>query len=145
MNPTMRYSDEEKSEAVGFVRDLGLAEARRRTGVAASVLRRWATDAGVDAGTLRDDAGGLSGPEAARLVGMTYRRLDRLVAAGVVSPSVESSGTGHPRRFDDDDVRTLRDIVALTEHGFVASALHGHDRATIRRLRQAVDAALADD
>jgi hypothetical protein len=55
-----------------------------------------------------------SGPEAARIAGITYRQLNYWARTGLVRPSIhDAQGSGDHRRYDNDDVRCLAAVNAL--------------------------------
>lgn len=53
----------------------------------------------------------LSSNQMAELGGITYRQLDLWVREGVITPHIESAGSGHPRRWLVTQVNELRDLV----------------------------------
>jgi predicted site-specific integrase-resolvase len=51
--------------------------------------------------------------EVCRIVGITYRMLDYWVRTGTVRPTTKAQpGSGNPRRWTEDEVRRLQEVVA---------------------------------
>ncbi|MGH2690821.1 MAG: MerR family transcriptional regulator [Actinomycetota bacterium] len=72
------------------------------------------------------NGGYFGGPEACRIVGITYRRLDHWARTGLVTPSLRSvQGPGTPRRYSFADLVELRTIKELLAAG-VARADNGN-------------------
>lgn len=60
-----------------------------------------------------------STPEVCALTGVSYRMLDYWVRSGAVLPLVAGSGHDYQdRRWDDNDLATVRVLAALAEHGY---------------------------
>lgn len=69
-------------------------------------------------GTIPVPAEGFGGPEACRIAGITYRRLDYWARTGVVVPTLRSaSGSGSQRRYSFADLVELRTIKQLVDAG----------------------------
>ena len=60
------------------------------------------------------DAPSIGGPEAARRAGISYRQLDHWLNTGLAL-GTESTGSGHRRRFTEQDVTVLRVLGRLAE------------------------------
>jgi DNA-binding transcriptional MerR regulator len=65
--------------------------------------------------------------EAVELVGCTYRQLDYWVRTGAVVPGFAVKGTGRPRRWTVDEIRRLKEVVAILDgaHTTVAEFYSG--------------------
>lgn len=73
--------------------------------------------------------GGYRGPQACKIVGITYRQLDYWTRTGLVVPSVqEAQGSGTQRLYSFNDLLQLKVIKNLTEAG-----------ASLQKVRQAID------
>lgn len=57
----------------------------------------------------------VSGPRAADIAGITYRRLDYWVRVGLIEPSRQARGSGTRRAFDARDLADLRLAALLME------------------------------
>ncbi|MDQ3986609.1 MAG: MerR family transcriptional regulator [Actinomycetota bacterium] len=81
---------------------------------------------------------GYRGPQACKIVGITYRQLDYWTRTQLVTPSLrEATGSGTQRLYSFNDLLQLKVIKRLTEAG-----------ASLRKVRQAIDYVrnnLADD
>jgi DNA-binding transcriptional MerR regulator len=81
---------------------------------------------------------GYRGPQACKIVGITYRQLDYWTRTGLVVPSLQqAAGSGTQRLFSFNDLLQLKVIKSLTDAG-----------ASLQRVRQAIDYVrnhLADD
>ncbi len=72
---------------------------------------------------------GFRGPQAARIVGISYRQLDYWARTGLVTPSLASArGTGTRRLYSFQDLLVLRLIKRLLDTG-----------VGLRRIREAVE------
>lgn len=72
---------------------------------------------------------GYRGPQACKIVGITYRQLDYWTRTGLVVPSLrEAQGSGTQRLYSFNDLLQLKVIKRLTEAG-----------ASLRKVRQAID------
>jgi DNA-binding transcriptional MerR regulator len=61
--------------------------------------------------------GDLTSAEVLATTGLSYRQLGWLVRNNVIKPKVDGSGPGNPWSWGDDQVRVLRLIAVLREHG----------------------------
>ena len=81
---------------------------------------------------------GYRGPQACKIVGITYRQLDYWTRTKLVSPSISpASGSGTQRLYSFNDLLQLKIIVNLLEAGL-----------SLQKVREALDYArstLADD
>lgn len=81
---------------------------------------------------------GYRGPQACKIVGVTYRQLDYWTRTGLVVPSLQAAkGSGTQRVYSFNDLLQLKVIKNLTEAG-----------ASLQKVRQAIDYVrdnLADD
>ena len=81
---------------------------------------------------------GYRGPQACKVVGITYRQLDYWTRTGLIVPSIqEAKGSGTQRLYSFGDLLQLKVIKRLTDAG-----------ASLRKVRQAIDYVrthLADD
>jgi DNA-binding transcriptional MerR regulator len=81
---------------------------------------------------------GYRGPQACKIVGITYRQLDYWTRTGLTIPSLQqASGSGTQRLYSFNDLLQLKVIKSLTDAG-----------ASLQKVRQAIDyvrANLADD
>ena len=81
---------------------------------------------------------GYRGPQACKIVGITYRQLDYWTRTGLVVPTVQAAtGSGSQRLYSFNDLLQLKVIKSLTDAG-----------ASLQKVRQAIDHArttLADD
>ncbi|HYY44908.1 MAG TPA: MerR family transcriptional regulator [Actinomycetota bacterium] len=72
---------------------------------------------------------GYRGPDACKIVGITYRQLDYWTRTGLVVPSVrEAQGSGTQRLYSFNDLLQLKVIKNLLEAG-----------ASLQKVRQAID------
>jgi DNA-binding transcriptional MerR regulator len=73
--------------------------------------------------------GGYRGPQACKIVGITYRQLDYWTRTGLVTPSIQrAQGSGTQRLYSFNDLLQLKVIKNLLEAG-----------ASLERVRQAID------
>ena len=81
---------------------------------------------------------GYRGPQACKIVDITYRQLDYWTRTGLVSPTVQpAQGSGTQRLYSFNDLLQLKVIKGLTDAG-----------ASLQKVRQAIDYVrdnLADD
>jgi DNA-binding transcriptional MerR regulator len=81
---------------------------------------------------------GYRGPQACKIVGITYRQLDYWTRTGLTPPSLQqASGSGTQRLYSFNDLLQLKVIKSLMEAG-----------ASLQKVRQAIDYVrenLADD
>lgn len=81
---------------------------------------------------------GYRGPQACKIVGITYRQLDYWTRTGLIIPSLQqASGSGSQRLFSFNDLLQLKVIKSLADAG-----------ASLQKIRQAIDYVrdhLADD
>ena len=81
---------------------------------------------------------GYRGPQACKIVDITYRQLDYWTRTGLVSPTVQpAKGSGTQRLYSFNDLLQLKVIKGLTDAG-----------ASLQKVRQAIDYVrenLADD
>ena len=81
---------------------------------------------------------GYRGPQACKIVGITYRQLDYWARTGLVVPSVQPArGSGTQRLYSFNDLLQLKVVKSLTDAG-----------ASLQKIRQAIDYVrdnLADD
>jgi DNA-binding transcriptional MerR regulator len=72
---------------------------------------------------------GYRGPQACKIVGITYRQLDYWTRTGLVTPSLqEAMGSGSQRLYSFNDLLQLKVIKSLTDAG-----------ASLQKVRQAID------
>ncbi|MDQ4027974.1 MAG: MerR family transcriptional regulator, partial [Actinomycetota bacterium] len=72
---------------------------------------------------------GFRGPQACKIVGITYRQLDYWTRTGLVMPSVqEATGSGSQRLYSFNDLLQLKVVKSLTDAG-----------ASLQKVRQAID------
>ncbi len=72
---------------------------------------------------------GFRGPQACKIVGITYRQLDYWTRTGLVMPSVqEATGSGSQRLYSFNDLLQLEVVKSLTDAG-----------ASLQKVRQAID------
>ena len=72
---------------------------------------------------------GYRGPQACKIVGITYRQLDYWTRTGLVTPSVQDArGSGTQRLYGFNDLLQLKVVKGLTDAG-----------ASLQRVRQAID------
>jgi DNA-binding transcriptional MerR regulator len=72
---------------------------------------------------------GYRGPQACKIVGITYRQLDYWTRTGLVTPSIQpATGSGSQRLYSFNDLLQLRVIKSLTDAG-----------ASLQKVRQAID------
>lgn len=72
---------------------------------------------------------GFRGPQACKVVGITYRQLDYWTRTGLVMPSVqEATGSGSQRLYSFNDLLQLKVVKSLTDAG-----------ASLQKVRQAID------
>ena len=75
------------------------------------------------------DSQGYRGPQACKIVDVTYRQLDYWTRTGLVVPSVqEAQGSGTQRLYSFNDLLQLKVIKSLTDAG-----------ASLQKVRQAID------
>ena len=81
---------------------------------------------------------GYRGPQACKIVDITYRQLDYWTRTGLVNPSIQAAaGSGTQRLYSFNDLLQLKVIKSLTDAG-----------ASLQKVRQAIDYVrdhLADD
>ena len=72
---------------------------------------------------------GYRGPQACKIVDITYRQLDYWTRTGLVSPSIQpAKGSGTQRLYSFNDLLQLKVIRGLTDAG-----------ASLQKVRQAID------
>ena len=72
---------------------------------------------------------GYRGPQACKIVDITYRQLDYWTRTGLVSPSIQpAKGSGTQRLYSFNDLLQLKVIKSLTDAG-----------ASLQKVRQAID------
>jgi DNA-binding transcriptional MerR regulator len=72
---------------------------------------------------------GYRGPQACKIVGITYRQLDYWTRTELVMPSVqEATGSGSQRLYSFNDLLQLKVVKSLTDAG-----------ASLQKVRQAID------
>jgi DNA-binding transcriptional MerR regulator len=72
---------------------------------------------------------GYRGPQACKIVNITYRQLDYWTRTGLVTPSIQAaSGSGTQRLYSFNDLLQLKVIKSLTDAG-----------ASLQKVRQAID------
>jgi DNA-binding transcriptional MerR regulator len=72
---------------------------------------------------------GYRGPQACKIVGITYRQLDYWTRTGLVMPSVqEATGSGSQRLYSFNDLLQLKVVKSLTDAG-----------ASLQKVRQSID------
>jgi DNA-binding transcriptional MerR regulator len=75
------------------------------------------------------DERGYRGPQACKIVGITYRQLDYWTRTRLVEPSVQAAtGSGSQRLYSFNDLLQLKLVKSLTDAG-----------ASLQRVRQAID------
>ncbi|CAN5766387.1 hypothetical protein BH18ACT15_BH18ACT15_11530 [soil metagenome] len=75
------------------------------------------------------DEQGFRGPQACKVVGITYRQLDYWTRTKLVAPSVRgATGSGTQRLYSFNDLLQLKVIKSLTDAG-----------ASLQKVRQAID------
>lgn len=75
------------------------------------------------------DDTGYRGPQACKIVGITYRQLDYWTRTGLVIPSLqEAKGSGTQRLYSFNDLLQLKVVKSLTDAG-----------ASLQKVRQAID------
>lgn len=75
------------------------------------------------------DEAGFRGPQACKIVDITYRQLDYWTRTGLVLPSVqEATGSGSQRLYSFNDLLQLKVVKSLTDAG-----------ASLQKVRQAID------
>lgn len=72
-----------------------------------------------------------SSAQAARIAGVSYRRLDYWARIELVTPSIAASGSGSARRYSLADVVALSVVTALTREGIELS----HTRPAVSTIR----------
>jgi DNA-binding transcriptional MerR regulator len=81
---------------------------------------------------------GYRGPQACKIVGITYRQLDYWTRTGLLRPTIrEAAGSGTQRLYSFNDLLQLKVVKSLTDAG-----------ASLQKVRQAIDYVrrnLADD
>ena len=72
---------------------------------------------------------GYRGPQACKIVGITYRQLDYWTRTGLVTPSLQAAqGSGTQRLYSFNDLLQLKVIKRLTDAG-----------ASLRKVRQSIE------
>ena len=72
---------------------------------------------------------GYRGPQACKIVGITYRQLDYWTRTGLLTPTIqEASGSGTQRLYSFNDLLQLKVIKSLTDAG-----------ASLQKVRQAIE------
>ena len=72
---------------------------------------------------------GYRGPQACKIVGITYRQLDYWTRTGLVTPSLqEAHGSGTQRLYSFNDLLQLKLVKSLTDAG-----------ASLQKVRQAIE------
>lgn len=72
---------------------------------------------------------GYRGPQACKIVGITYRQLDYWTRTDLVAPTIQqASGSGTQRLYSFNDLLQLKVIKSLTDAG-----------ASLQKVRQAID------
>lgn len=72
---------------------------------------------------------GYRGPQACKIVGITYRQLDYWTRTGLVAPTIQgATGSGTQRLYSFNDLLQLKVIKSLTDAG-----------ASLQKVRQALD------
>jgi DNA-binding transcriptional MerR regulator len=80
------------------------------------------------------DEAGYRGPQACKIVGITYRQLDYWTRTGLVAPTVQTAhGSGTQRLYSFNDLLQLKVIKSLTDAG-----------ASLQKVRQALDYVKSD-
>jgi DNA-binding transcriptional MerR regulator len=80
------------------------------------------------------DEAGYRGPQACKIVGITYRQLDYWTRTGLVAPTVQgATGSGTQRLYSFNDLLELKVIKSLTDAG-----------ASLQKVRQALDYVKSD-
>jgi DNA-binding transcriptional MerR regulator len=80
------------------------------------------------------DETGYRGPQACKIVGITYRQLDYWTRTGLVAPTVQTAhGSGTQRLYSFNDLLQLKVIKSLTDAG-----------ASLQKVRQALDYVKSD-
>ena len=75
------------------------------------------------------DEQGFRGPQACKVVGITYRQLDYWTRTGLVEPTLQpAKGSGTQRLYSFNDLLQLKVIKSLTDAG-----------ASLQKVRQAID------
>ena len=75
------------------------------------------------------DGTGYRGPQACKIVGITYRQLDYWTRTGLLTPTIwAAAGSGIQRLFSFNDLLQLKVIKSLTDAG-----------ASLQKVRQAID------
>jgi DNA-binding transcriptional MerR regulator len=81
---------------------------------------------------------GYRGPQACKIVGITYRQLDYWTRTGLLTPTIrQAAGSGTQRLFSFNDLLQLKVVKSLTDAG-----------ASLQKVRQAIEyvrANLRDD
>ena len=76
-----------------------------------------------------DQERGYRGPQACKIVSITYRQLDYWTRTGLVTPSIQQAqGSGTQRLYSFNDLLQLKVIKSLTDAG-----------ASLQKVRQAID------
>jgi DNA-binding transcriptional MerR regulator len=76
-----------------------------------------------------DDQRGYRGPQACKIVNISYRQLDYWTRTGLVTPSIQQAhGSGTQRLYSFNDLLQLKVIKSLTDAG-----------ASLQKVRQAID------
>jgi len=72
---------------------------------------------------------GYRGPQACKIVGVTYRQLDYWTRTGLINPSLQAAqGSGTQRLYSFNDLLQLKVIKSLTDAG-----------ASLQKVRQAIE------
>jgi DNA-binding transcriptional MerR regulator len=80
------------------------------------------------------DEAGYRGPQACKIVGITYRQLDYWTRTGLVAPTVQGAhGSGTQRLYSFNDLLQLKVIKSLTDAG-----------ASLQKVRQALEYVKSD-
>lgn len=75
------------------------------------------------------EAAGYRGPQACKIVGITYRQLDYWTRTELVTPSIQpATGSGSQRLYSFNDLLQLKVVKSLTDAG-----------ASLQKVRQAID------
>lgn len=120
----------------------GLSAACAHADVSTTTMLRWASKHGRTSTTNRtgDPDLGLTGREAAREVGATYRQVDHWARSGLVGPSAPDPGSGAFRRYLPADVEALRVVARLVDVGMHPTALRDMGADERARMLKVLDA-----
>lgn len=84
---------------------------------------------GPGGGGRRVQSTGYRGPQACKIVGVTYRQLDYWTRTGLINPSLQAAqGSGTQRLYSFNDLLQLKVIKSLTDAG-----------ASLQKVRQAIE------